>query len=312
MSWQATTFAFEYIEQMRRSSLECCKVFTANAWRSSVMRLPLHYVLEQLKAPLKNIDKTGGIFRILQEDVFYMDMLGESVLAPAILHQTFTTLMQREPHSQNTEADTHTFVWMVTHAHNSGCRALLHFTHRSTTGTRSTYEIKHLYLHDEELCHPANRVSSTGILIQPIHEVLLQAICTFADRRQGDIHIRQNVGMLCPVMQYLLAINGFLSVGEDHLMRPPWSEVVQSNEMLTAVDKQINCAIYTLRWKLMPACKTKDVEKSTVASTEPLALSRSESTKSDLLPLHEPNLVADTPLELAGIAGKETKAPREW
>jgi hypothetical protein len=68
MSWQSTVFAIEYIEQLRYASVRNCRRLSSDAWHNVMMCLPLHYVLDQLKAPMKNVD--GGLFRILKSSTW--------------------------------------------------------------------------------------------------------------------------------------------------------------------------------------------------------------------------------------------------
>ena len=79
-------------------------------------------------------------------------------------------------------------------------------------------------VNDDELGHPICLESclTPGRHLQPVHEVLLQAVCIFADRRNADVHITADMKTFSPVMQCLLACNGFMSSGSrvEHKKKP--------------------------------------------------------------------------------------------
>ena len=152
MSWNATQFAVEYLEDLRLASGSLCHRLMYNAWRATLMAMPLHYILEPLKTPLKNVDQ--DIFCIPYDSGYFLDILGrhaQDVLTSHQLRTVYTNMLQ---------GPTPVFVWLITNVHTAACCALLHFTsHTSTHTGRLGYQMHRLYVCDQELQYPENDVS---------------------------------------------------------------------------------------------------------------------------------------------------------
>ena len=172
-------------------------------------------------------------------------------------------------------------VWTVSDIRSGACRALLYVTPRETHKGRDSYSLENLYIQDDELLHPVGPSFTPGRVLRPIQEVLLQAVCTFADYRNADLHLHGDLSTFPAVMQCVLAMHGFLRGGAGLLVRPPWSEVVQSNEMLAVLERQMRRIIGMQLQRLNLACRSADASKSTAASIEPSTLYKSAPGTTD-------------------------------
>ena len=79
MSWRSMCLAVDYIEQLRCASPKSFEKLCEQMWSNTMMAMPLYYILEQSKAPLRNLDGADGLFRIPYADMFYLDMLGHEL-----------------------------------------------------------------------------------------------------------------------------------------------------------------------------------------------------------------------------------------
>ena len=308
----------EYLERMCCPSGQSCNALSRTIWQENLTALPctvsglvfslfhtgicrLECTLEQLRGPIKNADtmlfKASG-------DLFYLNLLGCNVVVGTDLHaRMLQNLLQAEG----------VYVWMVLDVLTFECCALMEFHIKPESAeVRSTYELGCLCVRDHDLRLPRlSHNTRLGMRFQPVHEVLLQAWCAFADIRRADLHIMEHAMDKLPMcLQYTLALHGFLSVSAHHVMRPPWNEVVRSMEILSSVKRQIKGAVDTLRGILVQACKTTDSPKNTAASTEPSAPSKSESTMTGSAPPPAPGRATDTPSQSTGTACKAPTAPR--
>ena len=272
MSFAFLCFAVEYLDMYRHASPQSYQQISSQAWRTAMMSLPLHYVFEQLKAPLRNYEGDNEcIFRIPHEDIFYLDLFGsnaQEVLGAEELQKKMTDVLLQHEHPG--------MVWTICDARSGGCRALLHWApmfHRK--GHRPVCTLRNLYVQDDELTHPMS-TTNTARKLRPVQEILLQALCTFADRRGMDVQVMGDGKPFAPVVQLLLAGHGFLNAAHGRLVRPPWCEVVRSNEILCVIERQLTRLICTQSQLLNRACRSGDASKSKVASTEPSTLSRIE------------------------------------
>ena len=185
MSWNATQFAVEYLDDLRLASGSLCNRLMFNAWRTTLMAMPLHYILEPLKTPLRNVDQE--IFRIPYDTGYFLDILGrhaQDVLTSQQLRTLYTNMLQ---------GSAPMFVWLITNVHTGACCALLHFTAHTDAHTgRLGYHMHRLYVSDQELQYPEKHASHME-KPQHVHEVLLHALCTFAEQRNADVHFQQNM-----------------------------------------------------------------------------------------------------------------------
>ena len=200
-------------------------------------------------------------------------------------------------------------VWTICDARSGGCRALMHWApmfHRK--GRRPVCTLRNLYVQDDELAHPVT-TTNTPRKLRPVQEVLLQALCTFADRRGMDVQVIGDMKHFAAVVQLLLAGHGFLDASHNRLVRPPWCEVVRSNEMLCVLERQLTRLICTQSQMLNRACKSGDASKNKAASTEPSALNRIApmTTDSQFESARDP--VAGRSMESFGIGGTTSTAP---
>lgn len=318
MSWQCTQFEVEYLERMRCVSGQSCNALSRATWQENLTALPrtvsglvfsllhtgicrLECTLEQLRGPMKNAD--AMLFKA-SGDLFYLNLLNYNVIMGADLHaRILQALSQAEG----------VYVWMVLDVLTFECCALMEFrTMPESAEVRSTYRLGCLCVRDHDLRLPRLLHNTRlGMRFQPVHEVLLQAWCLFADMRSADLHILEDALDKLPLcLQYVLALHGFLSVSAHHVMRPPWNEVVRSMEMLSSVERQIKGAVDTLRAVLVQACKTTDFQRSMAASTEPSAPSKSGSMPTGSAPPPAPTPATDTPLQSTDTAGTTPTAPR--
>ena len=206
MSSQCFTFCIRYLNQLCQLSPPSFKLMHQETLHSVLMALPLHYILERLKSPMRNLER-DALFCIQCPDTFYLDLMGYSpdeVLSIENLQTKFTGYLSgTNPTS---------VVWMVVDVRSCVCRALLH----ATASSSRSMLLHHLYIQDSEL----RRVDLDKF--PPIHETLLHAFCIFADERCMDIEL---VGALdrqpCAIMRCILAMNGFLLASSNHCIRPP-------------------------------------------------------------------------------------------
>ena len=76
----------EYLDLYRHASPQSYQQISSQTWRTTLMSLPLHYVFEQLKAPLRNYDgNMECFFRIPHDDIFYLDLFGSSSSTEEVL-----------------------------------------------------------------------------------------------------------------------------------------------------------------------------------------------------------------------------------
>ena len=306
MSFAFLCFAVEYLDLYRHASPRSYQQIGSQSWRTTMMSLPLHYVFEQLKAPLRNYDgNMDCFFRIPHEDIFYLDLFGsssstEEVLVAAELQKKMTNVLLQREHPG--------VVWTICDARSGGCRALMHWApilHRQ--GRRPVCTLRNLYVQDDELAHPVT-ATNTPRKVRPVQEVMLQALCTFADRRGMDVQVIGDMKQFAPVVQLLLAGHGFLNASHNRLVRPPWCEVVRSNEMLCVLERQLTRLICTQSQMLHRACKSGDASKNKAASTEPSTPSRIEPMKSDSQFESVRDLAAGTSMESFDNGGTTTTA----
>ena len=86
MSFAFLCFAVEYLDLYRHASPQSYQQISSQTWRTTLMSLPLHYVFEQLKAPLRNYDgNMECFFRIPNDDIFYLDLFGSSSSTEEVL-----------------------------------------------------------------------------------------------------------------------------------------------------------------------------------------------------------------------------------
>ena len=57
--------------------------------------------------------------------------------------------------------------------------------------------------------------------LQPVHEIILQALCILADTRGADVTLTGDLNRISTVMRCILAMNGFMTAATNRLVRPP-------------------------------------------------------------------------------------------
>ena len=82
MSSKCLTFCVDYLSGLCRLSPPSFKLMHQETWQAKLMELPLHYILERLKSPVRNLESNAALFCIQCPDTFYLDLLGHTRPVP--------------------------------------------------------------------------------------------------------------------------------------------------------------------------------------------------------------------------------------
>lgn len=126
MSSAFVQHALRYLEQASRCTHESLQRLTCNMRREQLDRLPMDAMFEPLRGPLHHVTTSRDIFVIPDDNVFFLDLLGEcEVLSAEELRSRYFEALLCTP-----EDEVCHIVWLVLDVHSQACHALLHLTRR--------------------------------------------------------------------------------------------------------------------------------------------------------------------------------------
>lgn len=270
MSWRFLDDAVRYLYRASRCTPEALRRLTGEERQRHLRSLPLDAVFEPLRGPLQHVRTARDVFAIPEDNLFFVDLLGEEVITAQELRARYYGLLTRPAASPTDRV----LVWMVLDVYTHACRALLHLS-RSGSQPRG-YSVHALFVSQEELqqqCSNSSAEEVTTTRHVPLQEALLLALAAFADTRGVELRLESGVPVL-PVATFMCSVLGFMSDERRLLVRPPMQDLIQSQQLLTAVCRQVARTMRT-QSAALGGGRTGDCSQSTAAAMPPSAPSRS-------------------------------------
>lgn len=279
MSWFFVDQSIRYLEEASRCTPEGLRRLTHESRHKHLQGMPMDSVFEPLRSPVQHISQPRDVFAIPDDNTFFVDLFGGPVLsADELRNRYFDVLVHKHDGGGggNDEQQRRDLVWLVVDAHSHACRALMHLSR--TAQSSSTYRLHSVWLAQTELEGWATG-TGTGMAV-PLHELLLLSLMTFADCRGAEI--RTDGVPDHPLTAFLCALLGFMTT-EGVLVRPPIESLIHSQQVLSAVCRQISTIMRTQRSTLVGE-RTADCSQSRAASRPPCAPHRKKSRRCDPVP----------------------------
>lgn len=220
-----------YLDTAMQSTPEARRGLIHRTRLECMNRLPFDTVLEQFRGPMQNLSQPHELFSILDDNIFFLDLLTAEVVTACELRQRYFASMTTTPATMD-----RTLLWLITSVCSREARVLLHFS-RDDSATH--YTIHHLFLCQEELEKAT-----------VIHESVLFAFVALADQRHKEIRVSHIPEL--PLACFLLSLLGFLREDGQGLLRPPINEVVDRTTLLRTVRTQIDRLMHAQIASLLP------------------------------------------------------------
>lgn len=251
--------ALRYLDAATQCTPAALRRLTAARRQDHLRSLPADALFEPLRGPMQHVAHARDIFAIPDDTVWFVDLLGDEVLAAEELRARYHALLTVEG-----AAARGVVAWLVLDAHSHACRALLHLGRDAAAGGGG-YAVRALFLAQPELVRPA-----AGLWL---HEALLLALAAFADARGVEVRAAAGAAQAGPAAALCLALLGFMD-HDGELVRPPVQDLAQSQQILAAVRRQVERAMRTQTAALGDG-RTAGGSQSTAAASAPRARSRS-------------------------------------
>lgn len=220
MSWATVKAVVAYLDANTQSTPEARQRLVRQMRSDHVQQLPFDASLEPFRGPVQNLSQPAELFNILDDNVFYLDLLDGNVVTAYELRQRFFEVLTAPIGAEGRRP----VVWLVNDSYAHSCRVLFHFD------GGDHYAIHNLFVSQEEL----ERAST-------LHESLLLAFIALADARTAEVRVARTPEV--PLVRFLFSLLGFLrddTGGGGGLMRPPMEEVVNATDLLATVRSQID------------------------------------------------------------------------
>jgi hypothetical protein len=231
-----------YLAQSRKAAPATLLALASGLHSAQLHGLPVGIVFEPLRTPIHNIESAHQLFSVPEEDRFYTCLIsGGNVLCASALRERYYAAVVDSALPTG-------LAWLLVDGYSGRLCALLHAERNP-----GSLNLLALYV-------------ATDDLETLLHERLLLLLVAFADTRGLEIESRVPKDA---VPMLLWALLGFMwHPQRELLIRPAVREMVNSYELLSAVDQQILRVTGEQRMLLEAAARiSPETMKNTVGAT---------------------------------------------
>lgn len=283
MSWNFVERTIRYFDQASRCTPKALRYLTREMHQNQLTTVPIDVIFETIRGPIHNLQTIRNIFAIPDDNVFFIDLLGEEVLSADELRTRYHAYLTEQPPS----TDDRTIAWCMVDVHSHACRALMHI---SRSSNQPGYTLHALFVAHTELQEGRTP-----------HEILLLALVSFADIRNTELRIQCQPVLPLPTL--LCSLLGFMRDKDlpGALVRLPIEEVTTSQDVFKTTCRQIYATMHTQWLALGGDRKTADMQNRAVCSS-PCA----ENKILPNPPIGSPRSPADRPAKRPQVRGPDT------